>query len=212
LRDTKPYTKGKERGLLTREGVGSFEKPKLALRVLLFLRRNGKTGVLNMLPEGWNRKTAVSSLMKLEELNLVSMETHKSFPRFEKRYCLTQKGEYVANFVRHLEAELSSSFGMDLDDLSNLPKGCLPILVYILSRRYQGISRMLNELNISPHQTYRCLSSMESRGILCREEHHSGKRIVSSYCLSENGVLVAVAVDALDKALKTGSSFDNRPA
>lgn len=209
MTDTEPYTERKERGLLTREGVGSFEKPKLALRVLLFLRRNGKTSVLNMLSEGWNRKTTEASLRKLEELDLVGIEKRESFPRFEKAYYLTDRGGYVADFVRHLKKELSSTFGMELEEFSRLPKGCMPILVSMHRRGYEGISRMLKRLNLSPHQAYRCLDSMKSNGILIREKCQRGKRMVSFYSLSERGLSLAVAVDALDRALEGSTNLSH---
>jgi DNA-binding PadR family transcriptional regulator len=162
-----------------------------------------------MLSEGWNRKTTEASLSKLEELDLVGIEKRGSFPRFEKAYYLTDRGEYVVDFVRHLEKELSSTFRMELEEFSELPKGCMPILVSMNRRGYEGISRLLEKLNMSPHQAYRCLDSMESHGILLRGECRRGKKRISSYCLSERGLYVAVAVDALDRALE-GSSNLNR--
>jgi CTP-dependent riboflavin kinase len=98
-----------------------------------------------------------------------------------------------------------------MEDFSKLPKGSTNILTYILDRGYDSISRMLEKLSMSPHQAYRCLAWMESKGILLREEYNKGKRMISSYRLSKKGILVAVAVDALDKALKRPSGLCRRP-
>ncbi len=160
-----------------------------------------------MVSKGWNRKTIMSSLQTLRELRLVDVETHGSFPRFEKQYLLSERGVYVAKFVRHLREVLRFSLDMKAEDFSRLPKRCMPILIYLLSRGYKGISRMIEDLSISPHQAYRCLASMESMGILRRVEHCREKRTVSFFRLSEKGILVAVAVDALDRALKSPPSF-----
>lgn len=194
-----------------KEGVASLERPVLALRILLFLQRSDKRTLSGMFSQRWNRRTLEASLRRLKELELIEVEAHGSFPRFEKEYVLTQKGDYVTKFVIHLKEELRSSLGMDMNDFSKLPKGSTDILIYILDKGYDSISRMLEKLSMSPHQAYRCLASMGSKGILLREEYYRGKRKVSSFSLSEKGILVAVAVDALDKALKKSSSLCRRP-
>ena len=189
-------------------GVAAIERPVLALEVLQFLKKHNNTCMSEMVSEGWNKRTLASTLKKLRDVQLIEVEPRGSFPTFEKTCHLTDRGDYVAHFVIHLEEELISSSGMDLDEFSRLPKGCMVILILILQRGYQGISRVIEELGISPHQIYRCLSSMESKGILYRQEHQKGRRTVSSFHLSERGISVAVAVDALDKALRTPAIFD----
>lgn len=163
-----------------------------------------------MVSEGWNRRTVQSSVRILRKLKLLDVKASGAFPRFENKYYLSKKGLYVADFVRHLREILRLSLGMTMEDLPKLPKGCMSVLIYLLSRRYKGITRMLEELSISPHQAYRCLASLESKGILRREEHRRGKTTVSFFRLSENGVLVAVAMDALDRALKSPPGFGRR--
>ncbi len=155
-----------------------------------------------MLSEGWNRKTLEASLERLVELGLVRIEAYRFFPRFGRNYSLTESGEYVACFVKHLERQVKSTLGIRFADFCELPKGCMAILVSMNRRGYEGISRILEKLDMSPHQAYRCLDSMEECKILLKEELSRGKKQVTSYSLSEDGLHVAVAVDALDRALE----------
>ena len=154
-----------------------------------------------MISRGWNRRTLETTLGKLRNLGLLEVESHKSFPYFKKKYVLTTKGGYIANFVNHLEYVLKSRLECEVKDLSAFPKGCMRILVYIHRKGWGGIARILEQTKMSPNQAYRCLEFMAAKELLFKEEYQRGKQTISSYSLSEIGVHIAVTMDALDRAL-----------
>ena len=184
-----------------KEGVASIERPNLALGILLFLQRNYKATLSDMISRGWNRRTLETTLRKLKKLGLLEVEPHKSFPYFKKKYVLTMKGGYIANFVNHLEYVLKSRLECEVEELSTFPKGCMRILVHMHRKGWGGIAKILEQMKISPNQAYRCLDFMTTKGILSKEEYQRGKQTISSYSLSEIGVHIAVTMDALDRAL-----------
>jgi DNA-binding HxlR family transcriptional regulator len=185
-----------------KEGIASVERPTLALGILLFLQRNCKATLSDMISEGWNRRTLETTLRKLRDLELLEVESSKSFPYFKKEYILTLRGGYIANFVNHMEYVLKSRLECGVEDLSTFPKGCVRILVHIHRRGWDGIANILEQVRISPNQAYRCLEFLAKKGILTKEEHQRGKQVFSSYSLSNVGVHIAVTVDALDRALR----------
>ncbi|MFQ5885261.1 MAG: hypothetical protein ACE5IO_09200, partial [Thermoplasmata archaeon] len=163
--------------------IASIERPVLALRLLLFLQKGNKDNLASIAMQGWNRRTVEASLKRLSELELVDYETRSSFPRFEKKYFLTGAGERIAVFVRHMEKELESCLECSIEDLSAFPKGCLSIVVHVLRSGWIGVTRMIEEISISPAQTYRCLDFLEDREILHKKEEQRRGRKISSYRL-----------------------------
>lgn len=183
-------------------GIDLVERPVLTMRVLLFLHENKEATLSDMLSEGWNRRTTEASLNKAGGLKLIESAQIGSFPRFEKRYHLTGKGKYTAKYVRLLEREAELCLRSEDDDFCRFPKGCLPLLAHLCRREVNRISNIHAETNIWPTQLYKCLSFLEARGIVLKSEEMRGKRTVSSFAISDVGIPLAVAADALDRALR----------
>lgn len=171
-------------------------------KVLHYLQENYEANPSKMISQGWNRRTIESSLDKMKDMGLVDFTEVSAFPRFENVYHLTSKGEGIMPFLGHLERELRSCLGTEGGCISDMPKWCMPILIQMLRNRDHGVSRIIKQLELSPSQVYRCMRFMEESDILQREEREAGRRIISVFALSEKGIHVAIAADALDKALR----------
>jgi DNA-binding PadR family transcriptional regulator len=196
------YSRLKSVGDHMRGGVALVERPVLTMRVLLFLQERRGATLSDMMQRGWNRCTTEASLRKAVSYDLIERQSEGSFPRFRKTYSLTEKGEYVARFVRLLEREADQCLKDSEVDFCRIPKGCLVILANLCRKRVVSISKALRDLSISPNQLYRCLTFMEERGIVSRTEHKMGSRIISTFTLSEKGFSLAAIADALDSALQ----------
>ncbi len=184
------------------EGIASLQKPILIPRVLHFLQESNEATLSDMISQGMNRRTADSSLRKMAESGLVDFTKRSAFPEFKKVFRLTPKGLRIVPFLAHLEKELRSCSGGEIGCISELPKGCMPILVHKFNNPNHGISRIIKELRMSPSQINLCLKYLVDRGVLSKEERKAGNRIVSSYSVSDKGCDVAIAAHALDRALK----------
>jgi DNA-binding MarR family transcriptional regulator len=187
---------------ILKEGIASIQRPVLIPRVLHYLHENYEANPLEIISQGWNRRTIESSLDKMKDLGLVNFTEVSAFPCFEKRFHLTDKGERVMPFLGHLERELGLCLGAEGGCINDMPKWCMPILVQMLRNRDHGVSRIIKQLELSPSQAYRCLRFMEESDILQREGREVGKRVDSVHVFSEKGIHVAIAADALDKALR----------
>jgi predicted transcriptional regulator len=185
-----------------KRGIVSIERPVLTLPILLFLQNGYRDTLSGMTSLGWNRRTVEGSLERLKELQLVNHETRSSFPKFEKRYFLTGAGEHIAVFVRHMEKELELCSECGIEDLLVFPKGCLSIAVHILRNDWIGVTKMIDDLSLSPTQVYRCLNILVDKKVLSKHEEHRGNQRFSRFCLTEKGNHLAIATEALDRALR----------
>ncbi|MEE9341211.1 MAG: hypothetical protein V3V21_06065 [Thermoplasmata archaeon] len=177
------------------------------MRCLLFLLKVKRATLSDTVSKGWNRRTTATSILKAVSLELVERIEQGSFPRFLKTYRLTDKGEYVARFVRLLEEVVGTDLCDKDGDFRRFPKGCWAILAFMCRSRVNSISDILYGLGISPSQLYKCLSHMESKGIIFRNRCRKGGVIVPRLFLTEAGVPVSAAAEALDQALRRVGSL-----
>jgi DNA-binding MarR family transcriptional regulator len=79
----------------------ALEKPVGTIRILLHLAEMKETTISSLVRElGMNQRTAYSALDKLLSARLIYREEESNFPRFCKKYYLTDHGLAVAMVLR----------------------------------------------------------------------------------------------------------------
>ena len=181
--------------------IALIERPVGTLAVFTFLHKRGEATISDFVNSGWNRRTVERSLKKLLKLAFVRRKKVSRFPRFEKRYSLTQSGIYVARFANMLREACNQQKSHSLDDLLRSPKGCMQVFVYLSRKGWRGISDLLKETGLSANQAYKCLKKLDAEGYLSIELEKTRRTRMLSCKLTAKGNRVSIILDALDMAL-----------
>lgn len=196
---TKSYIRILEGSTVLR--IALVERPVGTLTVFHFLHKLQETTITDFIQSGWNRRTIEKSLKRLVKLGLVDRKQTSQFPRFEKRYSLTQSGAYIAGFVNMLKEACDKHEEVCLEDMSRYPKGCLRLLVYLSREKWKGITNLLKETGLSANQAYKCLRALDSAGILSVDRTKKLRTKVISCESTPVGNQVSIRLDAIDSAL-----------
>ena len=189
--------------------IAHVERPVGTLNVFIFLHNSKDATMTDFISAGWNRRTIERSLKRLVKLDLVDKRQTSRFPRFEKRYSLTPSGTYVARFADTLKETCERCARYSFEEMKNLPKGSMPLLVYFSRREWQGISDVLKETGLSANQAYKCLRALEKAAILSIEQQDGRRTRILSCKLTSMGSRISLVVDALASALEKSLSRTN---
>jgi predicted transcriptional regulator len=87
--------------------IGSIEKPVGSQRILVYLYRNKKVTVTELIRDAdFNQRTAYAALDRLSMEKLIEMDEGSGFPQ-RKYYKLTKKGKDVANHLEKVDILLT---------------------------------------------------------------------------------------------------------
>ena len=182
-------------------GVALVERPVGTLTVFTFLYERTEASISDFISSGWNRTTIRRSLGRLLSLELIQMSKTSRFPRFKKMYTLTSSGSYLAGYVR-LAEEVCKGCGLfSLEEISRLPKGCLRVIVHFSRRGWHGLSSLLKDTQLSAKQAYRCLATLEEKGVLVIQRKREERERILACRLRPEASRVSLVFDALDGAL-----------